>query len=80
MTARQSIVIVGAGLAGAKATQTLRTEGFDGPITLVGDEPHRPYERPPLSKGYLQGTAERESVFVHPATWYAEHGVDLRSA
>ena len=71
-------VIVGASLAGAKAAETLRKEGFAGRVTLIGDELHRPYERPPLSKGYLLGSAERESVFVHPATWYAEHDVDLR--
>ena len=72
-------VIVGAGLAGAKAAETLRAEGFDGPVVLVGDESEPPYERPPLSKDYLLGTAERESGRVHPADWYAEHDVDLRS-
>ena len=71
-------MIVGAGLAGAKAAEALRDEGFDGRIVLIGDEPDRPYERPPLSKGYLLGTAEREKVFVHPEDWYAEHDVDLR--
>ena len=71
-------VIVGASLAGAIAAQTLREEGFTGRITLIGDEPHRPYERPPLSKGYLLGKTAREKVFVHPAGWYAEHDVDLR--
>ncbi|MCX4638540.1 FAD-dependent oxidoreductase [Streptomyces platensis] len=73
-----AFLIAGAGLAGAKAAETLRKEGFDGPLVLVGDEPERPYERPPLSKGYLLGTAERESAFVHPPEWYAEHDVDLR--
>jgi 3-phenylpropionate/trans-cinnamate dioxygenase ferredoxin reductase component len=72
------LVIVGASLAGAIAAQTLREEGFTGRITLIGDEPHRPYERPPLSKGYLLGKTAREKVFVHPAGWYAEHDVDLR--
>ncbi|WP_441246837.1 NAD(P)/FAD-dependent oxidoreductase [Kitasatospora sp. McL0602] len=71
-------VVVGAGLAGAKAVETLREEGFDGPLILLGTEPERPYERPPLSKGYLQGKAARETIFVHPADWYAEHAVDLR--
>jgi 3-phenylpropionate/trans-cinnamate dioxygenase ferredoxin reductase subunit len=71
-------VIVGAGLAGAKAAQTLREEGFDGKIVLVGAESERPYERPPLSKEYLQGRSEREKIFVHPPEWYADHGVDLR--
>src|ERR1700734_2829963 len=73
-----SFVIVGASLAGAKAAETLRDEGFDGEIVLLGSEPERPYERPPLSKGYLLGSDERDSVFVHSADWYAEHQVDLR--
>ncbi len=72
------IVIVGASFAGAKAAEALRSEGFTGPITLLGDEPERPYERPPLSKDYLQGSSERESIYVHPANWYAEHDIDLR--
>jgi 3-phenylpropionate/trans-cinnamate dioxygenase ferredoxin reductase subunit len=71
-------VIVGASLAGAKATETLREQGFDGPITLIGEETERPYERPPLSKDYLLGKADREAIYVHPESWYAEHGVDLR--
>ena len=74
-----TFVIVGGGLAGAKAAETLRTEGFDGEVVLFGSEPERPYERPPLSKGYLLGKDERESAFVHPASWYAEHNVDLRT-
>jgi 3-phenylpropionate/trans-cinnamate dioxygenase ferredoxin reductase component len=73
-----TFVIVGASLAGAKAAETLRAEGFDGPVVLIGDESVRPYERPPLSKDYLMGKAERDSVFVHPDGWYAEHNVDLR--
>src|SRR5579872_4081913 len=72
------MVIVGAGLAGAKAAETLRAEGYDGPVVLIGDETDRPYERPPLSKDYLMGKAERESIFVHPETWYAEHAVELQ--
>ena len=73
-----TFLIVGAGLAGAKAAESLREEGFDGPIVLIGEETERPYERPPLSKGYLLGTAERDTIYVHPETWYAEHDVDLR--
>jgi 3-phenylpropionate/trans-cinnamate dioxygenase ferredoxin reductase component len=73
-----SFVIAGGGLAAAKAAETLRDEGFDGDIVLLGAEPERPYERPALSKGYLQGSDSRDSVYVHPAGWYAEHGVDLR--
>jgi 3-phenylpropionate/trans-cinnamate dioxygenase ferredoxin reductase subunit len=75
----RSLVIVGAGLAGAKAAQTLREEGFDGEVLLLGVEPERPYERPPLSKGLLLGTAVRDTVFVHEAGWYEEHDVDLRT-
>ena len=74
-----TFVIVGGGLAGAKAAEALRTEGFDGEVVLFGSEPDRPYERPPLTKGYLLGKDERDSVFVHKAGWYAEHDVDLRS-
>ena len=73
-----TFVIAGAGLAGAKAAETLRDEGFDGEIVLLGAEQERPYERPPLSKGYLLGKDERESIYVHAADWYAEQGVDFR--
>jgi 3-phenylpropionate/trans-cinnamate dioxygenase ferredoxin reductase subunit len=72
-------VIAGASLAGAKAAETLRQEGFDGEIVLIGSELERPYERPELSKGYLLGKSERDSVYVHPGDWYAEHDVDLRT-
>ena len=78
MPAEPSYVIVGASLAGAKAAQTLREEGFGGPIVLLGDEAERPYERPPLSKGYLLGRDEKSSIYVHDEGWYAEHDVDLR--
>ncbi len=71
-------VIVGAGMAGAKAAEALRSEGFGGDVVLLGEEQHRPYERPPLSKDYLLGTAELDSAFVHPQTWYADHDIDLR--
>jgi 3-phenylpropionate/trans-cinnamate dioxygenase ferredoxin reductase subunit len=71
-------VIAGAGLAGAKAAETLRSEGFDGPVVLIGDEEERPYERPPLSKDYLVGKAERETIYVHPENWYADNQVELR--
>ena len=77
MNTKPSFIIVGGGMAGAIAAQTLREEGFDGKITLLGQEPNAPYERPPLSKDYLQGKADRDSIFVHPEPWYAEHGVDL---
>ncbi|MGY1704375.1 NAD(P)/FAD-dependent oxidoreductase [Geodermatophilus sp. SYSU D00697] len=79
MPVQDPFVIVGAGLAGAKAAQTLREEGLDGPVVLVGAEPERPYERPPLSKGYLLGSAERGEAFVHDEGWYADHDVELRT-
>jgi 3-phenylpropionate/trans-cinnamate dioxygenase ferredoxin reductase subunit len=72
-----NIVVVGAGLAGAKAVEELRSQGYDGEITLIGAEPHPPYERPPLSKGLLLGTADPDSVFVHDTQWYAEQQVEL---
>jgi 3-phenylpropionate/trans-cinnamate dioxygenase ferredoxin reductase subunit len=72
-------VVVGGGLAGAKAVETLRDEGFDGPVTLIGAETERPYERPPLSKGLLLGSDEPDSVYVHAPEWYREHDVTLRT-
>ncbi len=75
--AHLTFVIVGAGLAGAKAAETLRAEGFTGRVILIGDERDHPYERPPLSKGYLLGQDERDSVFVHEPAWYAEHDIEL---
>ncbi|WP_019886085.1 NAD(P)/FAD-dependent oxidoreductase [Streptomyces purpureus] len=75
--ADQTFVIVGGGLAGAKAAETLRAEGFNGRVILIGDERDQPYERPPLSKGYLVGKEERDSVFVHDAAWYAAHDIEL---
>lgn len=72
-----TFVIVGASLAGAKAAETLREEGFDGRIVLVGDEWVRPYERPPLSKEYLRGEAAAPP-FVHDEAFYATHDIELR--
>jgi 3-phenylpropionate/trans-cinnamate dioxygenase ferredoxin reductase component len=77
-TADQTYVIVGASLAGARAAEALRDAGFDGRVVLVGEEPDRPYERPPLSKEILLGKAGREKAYVHPETWYVEHQVELR--
>ena len=70
MTPEKTFIIVGAGLAGAKAAETLRAEGFEGRVILIGDEPERPYERPPLSKDYLRGES-REKPYVHAADFYA---------
>ncbi|MBD0694504.1 NAD(P)/FAD-dependent oxidoreductase [Streptomyces sp. CBMA123] len=72
------IVIVGASLGGAKAAEALRDAGYRGGIVLIGEEHERPYERPPLSKGYLLGKEAREKIYVHPPQWYAEHDVTLR--
>jgi 3-phenylpropionate/trans-cinnamate dioxygenase ferredoxin reductase component len=74
----RTFVIAGAGLAGAKAAESLREAGFDGKIILLGAEAERPYERPELSKGFLQGTKERDAVFVHAEDWYTRNDVDLR--
>ena len=78
MTSDQTHVIVGASLAGAKAAETLREEGFDGRVVLVGAEEERPYERPPLSKDYLRGEVGREKVYVHEENFYVEHDIELR--
>ena len=79
-SAEQSYVIVGGGLAGAKAAETLRAEGFDQRIVLLCEEAEVPYERPPLSKGYLLGNDPRESAYVHDAEWYREHDIELRTS
>ena len=78
MPGEPTFVIVGASLAGAKAAETLREEGFGGGIVLAGGETELPYERPPLSKGYLLGKDEKSSIYVHEEGWYGEHDVDLR--
>lgn len=77
--ATETFVIVGASLAGAKAAETLREEGFDGQVVLIGEEAERPYERPALSKDYLRGEAEGPP-YVHEASFYADHAIDLRTA
>jgi 3-phenylpropionate/trans-cinnamate dioxygenase ferredoxin reductase subunit len=77
MSIDRTYVIVGGGLAGAKAAETLRAQGFDGRVVLVGAEADRPYERPPLSKEYLRGEAGDEKLFVHPEGFYAEHDIEL---
>jgi 3-phenylpropionate/trans-cinnamate dioxygenase ferredoxin reductase component len=78
MATGQTFVIVGASLTGAKAAEALREEGFDGSVVLIGEETDRPYERPPLSKDYLLGKAERDVIYVHEPGWYVEHDIDLR--
>jgi 3-phenylpropionate/trans-cinnamate dioxygenase ferredoxin reductase subunit len=73
----QTYIIVGASLAGAKAAEVLREHGFDGRVVLIGAEPERPYERPPLSKDHLRGESEREKTFVHPEDFYAQQQIEL---
>jgi 3-phenylpropionate/trans-cinnamate dioxygenase ferredoxin reductase component len=77
MTDRRGFVVVGGGLAGGKAVETLREEGYEGRLVLVCAERERPYERPPLSKGYLLGKQPRDEAFVHSQDWYAENDVEL---
>jgi 3-phenylpropionate/trans-cinnamate dioxygenase ferredoxin reductase component len=77
-TPTSTFVIVGTGLAGAKAAETLRAEGFDGRLLLLGEEAERPDERSPLSKAYLRGEADRDSLYVHPEGFYAAHDIELR--
>jgi 3-phenylpropionate/trans-cinnamate dioxygenase ferredoxin reductase component len=76
----QTFVIVGGGLAGAKAAEALREEGFDGRVVLVGEEDVAPYERPPLSKEYLQGGAGRDAIWAEEEGWYEAHDVELRTS
>jgi hypothetical protein len=78
MNTERNFLIVGGGLAGAIAAETLRDEGFEGRVTILGEESHLPYERPPLSKDYLQGNADRDSIFVNPKSWYLDHAIELR--
>src|SRR5215208_2579967 len=80
MATAETHVIVGAALAGAKAAEALRDEGFDGPVMLIGEEPELPYERPPLSKEYLRGEASAEKARVHPGGFYADNGIELRTS
>jgi 3-phenylpropionate/trans-cinnamate dioxygenase ferredoxin reductase subunit len=75
---RGSVVIVGAGHAGGTLAMELRAAGHDGPVTIVGDEPHVPYQRPPLSKAFLKGGLPEEKLELRPRSWYATHDVDLR--
>ena len=78
MTSSHTFAIVGASLAGARAAETLRGEGFDGRLVLIGSEHERPYARPPLSKDYLRGESGREKIYVHDEGFYTEHDIELR--
>src|SRR6516162_4214375 len=74
---RRTFIIVGASLAGAKAAEELRSQGFDGRVVLVGTESERPYERPPLTKDYLRGESEREKAYVHERGFYKDQEIEL---
>jgi 3-phenylpropionate/trans-cinnamate dioxygenase ferredoxin reductase component len=78
MTINRTFVVIGASLAGAKAAETLRAEGFDGRLVMIGAEAERPYERPPLSKDYLRGEVGREKLYVHDEGFYANQNIELR--
>ncbi|HEX3243210.1 MAG TPA: FAD-dependent oxidoreductase, partial [Solirubrobacterales bacterium] len=79
MSVDKTFIIVGAGLAGAKAAEALRHEGFDGRLVLIGEEPDRPYERPPLSKDYLRQET-RDKPFVHPEAFYRDQDIELMTS
>ena len=80
MASAQTFVIVGASLAGAKAAETLRAEGFDGRVVLIGEESERPYERPMLSKEYLRGDKPAARLYVHDEAFYADNDIELLTA
>jgi 3-phenylpropionate/trans-cinnamate dioxygenase ferredoxin reductase subunit len=79
MADSKTFVIVGGGLAGAKAAEALRERGFDGKVVLLADEEHLPYERPPLSKEFLAGKKSLGDFTVHDSQWYRDNKIDLRS-
>lgn len=75
--AERSFVIIGASMAGGRAVEALRAEGFDGRITLIGEEPVQPYERPPLSKEFLRGEQPIDKAFLRQEQWYRDNAIDL---
>ncbi len=79
MADTQNFIIVGGGLAGVSAAEELRKQGFTGTIQLIGKEAHAPYIRPPLSKGYLNGSDGLDAVYVHPKEWYAQNNIELQT-
>jgi 3-phenylpropionate/trans-cinnamate dioxygenase ferredoxin reductase subunit len=76
--AMKHVIVVGAGQAGASCVARLRAKGFDGQITLIGEEPFPPYQRPPLSKAYLLGKMERDRLYLRPESFYAEQEITLK--
>lgn len=79
MSGLKQVVIVGGGLAGATAARSLREEGFDGHVILLGDEHHPPYERPPLSKEYMRGESEQSAAFVESEHYWGDHEIELHT-
>lgn len=71
------IIIVGGGHAGGQLAMSLRADGFSGPITVIGEEPHVPYQRPPLSKQYLGGEVGLAKLYLRPLEWYRDAGIEL---
>src|SRR4051794_40300431 len=80
MAAEAPLVIVGAGLAGGNAAATLREEGYDGRVVLIGHEPGVPFGRPPLSKTFLRSEEELDGWYVKPPGWYEDHGIERLAA
>jgi len=76
--ANETIVVAGAGLTAAKAVEAVREAGSEDRVVLIGSEPHRPYERPPLSKAYLRGERD-DAPWVHDEDWYDDHGIELKT-
>ncbi|MEP2575998.1 MAG: FAD-dependent oxidoreductase, partial [Roseibium sp.] len=74
---QEDIVIIGAGQAGAQVAHSLRQGGFEGPLRLIGDEPHPPYQRPPLSKKFLAGEIGAEGLWLRPPAFYTTQNIDL---
>lgn len=72
------MVIIGGGLAAGRAARMLREQGYDGDVTVIASEPHFPYQRPPLSKGVLQGSEAPDSVYLQPDEWYAQQRIEVR--
>src|SRR5690349_2585503 len=80
MPSARTLLVIGASLAGAKAAEAARAAGHDGKVLLVGEEPHLPYERPPLSKDALRGDADFDASRVHDAGFYADNDIELITA
>ncbi|MHA1537221.1 MAG: FAD-dependent oxidoreductase, partial [Alphaproteobacteria bacterium] len=77
MPSKQTFVIIGAGQAGGRAGQAMRAAGFEGRVVLIGEEPHEPYERPPLSKELLATDQGLEKARLHERAWYGEQKIEL---